>query len=252
MGWGPHGAQANCLSVSSDPSAPRVFDHMLPTSLLALLPAASGMLALGLDPAELIKNFGIIGAIVIVFAESGLLIGFFLPGDSLLFTLGLLRATNPEIVTWPIWLMCICLFAAAVLGDQVGYQFGNKVGASLFEREDSRLFKRKHLIKSQEFFDRHGPRTIVLARFVPIVRTFAPVVAGASSMEYRTFLKYNVVGGALWAVGITMAGWLLGRRFEWLGERIELLSLVIVGISVLPMAFEFLRHHRRKSQAPTP
>ena len=209
-------------------------------------PLLTPILALGLNPEALIRNFGMPGAILIVFAESGLLIGFFLPGDSLLFTLGLLRATNPELITWPLWLMCLCLFAAAVIGDQVGYQFGKRVGASLFERPDSKLFKRKHLLKAQVFFEQHGARTIVLARFVPIVRTFAPVLAGASKMDYKVFVRYNVLGGALWAIGVTTAGYLLGKRFEWLGDRIELLSIVIVAVSVTPVAIELLRHRLKR------
>jgi membrane-associated protein len=218
------------------------------SGFLSLLHSAQ-LLAVGLDPEKLIKNVGVLGALAVIFAESGLLIGFFLPGDSLLFTLGLLRATNPDLVTWPIGLLCLGLFVAAVLGDQVGYQFGRRVGPSLFQRPDSRLFKQSHLHKAQEFFDRYGARTIVLARFVPIVRTFAPVVAGASAMRYKTFAVFNLVGGALWAVGVTLAGYVLGKRFEWLGDKIEILSLVIVGISVAPMAIEFVRHRRRHRAA---
>ncbi len=214
------------------------------STLLSLLHPAN-LLGIGLDPQKLIKSFGVLGAIAIVFAESGLLIGFFLPGDSLLFTLGLLRATEPGLVTWPIGLLCAGLFVAAVVGDQVGYQFGKKVGPALFDRPDSRLFKQKHLRSAQEFFDKHGPRTIVLARFVPIVRTFAPVVAGTSGMDRRVFSRYNILGGALWAIGVTMAGYLLGKRYEWLGDKIEILSIVIVAVSVTPVAIEFLRHRRK-------
>jgi membrane-associated protein len=214
------------------------------STVLALLHPAN-LLGVGLDPQKLIKSFGVLGAIAIVFAESGLLIGFFLPGDSLLFTLGLLRATKPEVVTWPIGLLCAGLFVAAVVGDQVGYQFGKRVGPALFDRKDSRLFKQAHLQRAQEFFDRHGARTIVLARFVPIVRTFTPVVAGASKMNYRVFTIFNLVGAALWAVGVTLIGYVLGKRFDWLGDKIEILSLLIIAISLMPVAIEYLRHRRK-------
>ena len=211
----------------------------------AALLHSTHILGVGLDPAKLIKSFGVLGALGIIFAESGLLIGFFLPGDSLLFTLGLLRATKPELVTWPIGLLCVGLFLAAVIGDQVGYQFGKRVGPGLFDRPDSRLFKQSNLVKSHEFFERHGARTIVLARFVPIVRTFTPVVAGTSKMNYKVFSTYNLIGAALWAVGVTMAGYFLGKRFHSLADKIDLLSLVIVAVSVAPMVIEFLRHRRK-------
>ena len=140
--------------------------------------------------------------------------------------------------------MCAGLFVAAVAGDQVGYQFGRRVGAPLFQRPDSRMFKQAHLQRAQEFFERHGARTIVLARFVPIVRTFTPVVAGASKMNYRVFSIFNLVGAAVWAVGVTLIGYVLGKRFHWLGDKIEILSLVIVAVSLTPIAVEFLRHRR--------
>ncbi|NUU21968.1 MAG: DedA family protein, partial [Streptomycetaceae bacterium] len=143
-----------------------------------------------LDPEQLISTFGLVGILVIVFAESGLLIGFFLPGDSLLFTTGLLVADG-DYLDQPLWLVCLLLVAAAILGDQVGYLFGRKVGPSLFNRPDSRLFKRENVEKAHEFFEKYGPRSIVLARFVPIVRTFTPIVAGVANMRYRTFVLYN-------------------------------------------------------------
>jgi membrane-associated protein len=211
-----------------------------------LIAAAQHLAALGLDPKKLIETGGLLLLGAIVFAESGLLIGFFLPGDSLLFTAGLLVATNK--FDQPIWLVLIVCFVAAVTGDQVGYLFGRKAGPKLFEREDSRIFKRKHLLSAQEFFERHGARTIVLARFVPIVRTFAPVVAGAANMAYRTFVMFNVVGGVLWAIGVTTAGWALGKRYEWLGDKIEVLALVIVGVSVIPVLLEVLKHRRNAAK----
>ena len=199
------------------------------------------MFALGLSPEKLINRWGLIGIAIIVFAESGLLIGFFLPGDSLLFTAGLLsaRGTLPNIV----WVAVTC-FVAAVVGDQVGYQLGKRAGPALFDRPKSRFFNPKNVIRAQNYFDEHGPKTIVLARFVPIVRTFAPMVAGIGRMRYRTFLAYNVVGGLLWGVGVTVAGWALGKRFPSLVDRVELLGPLIVAASLLPVLNEFRKHRR--------
>ena len=205
---------------------------------------AQHLAVLGLDPKRLIDTGGLALLAAIVFAESGLLIGFFLPGDSLLFTAGLLVATGT--FDQPIVLVLVVCFAAAVLGDQAGYLFGRKVGPPLFDRENGRIFRRQHVVTAQRFFEQHGPRTIVLARFVPIVRTFAPIVAGTAGMAYRTFVAFNLIGGLLWAVGVTGAGWALGRRFEWLGDKIELLAVVVVAISLVPVAIEVLRHRRQQ------
>ncbi|MGW7594287.1 DedA family protein, partial [Streptomyces rubiginosohelvolus] len=156
-------------------------------------------LALGpqwLDPDYLIETFGLLGVLAIVFAESGLLIGFFLPGDSLLFTTGLLVTTN--VIKQDLWLVCVAVAVAAILGDQAGYLFGRKVGPSLFRRPDSKLFKQENVEKAHEFFEKHGPKSLILARFVPIVRTFTPIIAGVSRMNYRSFIIFNVIGGVLW------------------------------------------------------
>ena len=204
--------------------------------------------ALGLDPEKLINKYGLIGIALIVFAETGLLIGFFLPGDSLLFTAGLLAAKG-DVFDQPIWLIVLVTMAAAVIGDQVGYRIGAKAGPTLFAKPKSRLFNPDHVLKAQGFFDQHGPKAIVLARFVPIVRTFTPVIAGVGRMNAKLFTTYIVVGGVLWGGGVTMAGYLLGKRFPALGKRIELLSLVIIAISLLPIAIEFLKHRRSKAAA---
>ncbi|MFG2062923.1 DedA family protein [Micromonospora sp. NPDC048871] len=199
-------------------------------------------LALGpdwLDPEWLISTFGLIGILVIVFAESGLLIGFFLPGDSLLFTTGLLVADG-QYLKYPLWLVCLLITIAAIAGDQVGYLFGRKVGPALFRRPNSRLFKQENLLKAHEFFEKYGARSIVLARFVPIVRTFTPIVAGVSRMNYRTFVIYNVVGGILWGTGVTVLGYFLGQ-IPFVKANIEFILIGIVGISVLPIAVELLR-----------
>lgn len=207
--------------------------------------------ALGLDPKKLIDSFGLIGLFAIVFAESGLLIGFFLPGDSLLFTAGLLTATKNDgevIFGHPVWLVMVVCMVAAIVGDQVGYQFGKRVGPALFDRPKSRFFRPSHVQKAHAFFERHGARTILMARFVPIVRTFAPIVAGVGEMPYRTFTSFNVVGGAVWGAGVPFLGWALGKRFTWMGDNIEVLSLVIVAVSLLPVAVEVIRHRRGEHQ----
>src|SRR5690348_1950235 len=161
-----------------------------------------------IDPQQLIRSFGTIGLFLIIFAESGLLIGFFLPGDSLLFTAGLFAAKGDLNLA----VILVGCFAAAVLGDQVGYAFGRKVGPSIFSRPNSKLFKQEYVQRADQFFEDHGPKTILLARFVPLVRTFAPILAGVGSMSYRTFLVYNLIGGFVWAIGLTTLGYLLGDQ----------------------------------------
>ncbi len=209
--------------------------------------AAHLPLALGpswLDPEFLIRTFGTVGILAIVFIESGLLVGFFLLGDSLLFTAGLLSAAG---VLPPIWILLITIPIAAIAGDQVGYAIGRKFGPPLFERPDSRFFKREYVDRSAEFFEKHGPKTVVLARFVPIVRTFVPVMAGTSRMNYRVFVTYNVIGGLLWGVGVTALGYFLGG-IPFVKANIEPILIAIVFISVLPIIFELgLATRRRRS-----
>ncbi|MFG2225997.1 DedA family protein [Streptomyces sp. NPDC048644] len=206
-------------------------------------------LALGpqwLDPDYLIATYGLIGVLVIVFAESGLLIGFFLPGDSLLFTTGLLVTTNK--IDLPLWAVCALVVLAAVLGDQAGYLFGRKVGPSLFKRPDSRLFKQENVEKAHDFFEKYGPKSLILARFVPIVRTFTPIIAGVSRMNYRSFLVFNVIGGTLWGAGVTLLGAALGN-IEFVHKNIEAMLVLIVLISVVPIAVEFLRARGKAKKA---
>ncbi|CAB4589527.1 unannotated protein [freshwater metagenome] len=199
-----------------------------------------------------IESGGLAILAAIVFAESGLLVGFFLPGDSLLFIAGFLTsAAGPAALSVKpdslpsLPLVAVVVVLAAVIGDQVGYMFGRKVGPSLFQREESRLFKPSHVTKAHDFMDKHGSKTIVMARFVPIVRTFAPIVAGVSNMRYRTFVTYNIVGGIVWGAGLTTLGHYLGD-ISWVKDNIEIASLVIVFMSVLPMVIEFARHRRHK------
>ncbi|MFD9390212.1 DedA family protein [Streptomyces sp. NPDC060000] len=200
-----------------------------------------------LDPNTLLDNFGLWGLLLIVFAESGLLIGFFLPGDSLLFTAGLLITSNQ--LDFPLWgaIALICL--AAILGDQAGYMFGKKVGPSLFNRPDSRLFKQENVTKAHEFFEKYGPKSLVLARFVPIVRTFTPIIAGVSGMRYRSFLVFNVIGGVLWGAGVTLLGSWLGN-IDFVKKNIEAILILIVLISVVPIAIEFLRARSKAKKTP--
>ncbi|MFG2172800.1 DedA family protein [Streptomyces niveus] len=207
-------------------------------------------LALGpqwLDPGHLISTFGLIGVLLVVFAESGLLIGFFLPGDSLLFTTGLLVAGHMYLPQ-PLWLVCLLVVLAAVLGDQTGYLIGRKAGPALFRRPDSRLFKQENVEKAGAFFERYGPRSIVLARFVPIVRTFTPVIAGVGAMRYRTFVVFNVIGGTLWGVGVTVLGYFLGQ-IDFVKTNIELILIAIVVASLLPIIIEYARARRGTRRA---
>ncbi len=190
-----------------------------------------------LDPKHLIETFGLIGLYFIIFAESGLFVGFFLPGDSLLFTAGFLASQN----ILPLPALIIGCFIAAVVGDSFGYWFGRRVGRRFFQKDDSLLFKKKYVIKAQEFYEKHGSKTIVLARFTPIVRTFGPIVAGIGDMHYTTFVTYNVVGGALWAIGITLAGFFLGRVIPDVDKILLPIVIVIIAVSLLPSVLHVWR-----------
>jgi membrane-associated protein len=200
-----------------------------------------GVMSGFLDPTHLINTFGLIGMMIILFAECGLLIGFFLPGDSLLFTGGLLIADG---LIAPLWVALILLPIAAVAGNLVGYWIGRKAGPALFDRPDSRLFKRKHLDRAHEFFERNGGKTIILARFVPIVRTFATVVAGAARMDFRKFAVYSLIGGILWTISVTLLGYWLGQ-IAVVRDHIELFIVGILVLSFVPVAVEALRQRRR-------
>lgn len=201
----------------------------------------------GFELVDFIIQYSWIGVALIVFAESGLLIGFFLPGDTLLFTTGLLVHAGK--IPIDINVLVLILFLAAVLGDSVGYTFGRRVGRKLYQRPDSRLFKKAHLEAAEKFYAKYGGKTIILARFVPAVRTFAPIVAGASAMKYQQFLLYNVIGAFLWAVGITYLGYLLGEQFERMGLEIDHVLLpaiaVILLISITPAIVHLIRNPER-------
>ncbi|MFB7499732.1 DedA family protein [Streptomyces sp. NPDC056161] len=207
-------------------------------------------LALGpswLDPNYLLDTYSVWGLLLVVFAESGLLIGFFLPGDSLLFTAGLLITSGQ--LDFPLWGAIALICVAAILGDQAGYMFGKKVGPSLFNRPDSRLFKQENVAKAHEFFEKYGPKSLILARFVPVVRTFTPIIAGVSGMKYRSFLTFNVIGGVLWGAGVTLLGSWLGK-IEFVNKNIEAILILIVLVSVVPLIIEFLRARAKSRKNP--
>ncbi len=209
-----------------------------------------------LDPEKILRTGGYVLLFGIIFAESGLLIGFFLPGDSLLFVAGMaaagtLTSVGTGAIHLNVWIVLPGVFIAAVAGDQVGYMFGFRAGPALFRRPDSRFFKQEHLEKAETFFEHHGPRAIVLARFVPIVRTFCPIVAGAGRMHYPHFARYNVIGGFLWAVGVTSLGYFLGN-ITVIRDHVELALIAVVAVSILPIIIEVLRSRRADSRAGVP
>lgn len=191
---------------------------------------------------NLITTGGLLGLFLIVFAESGLFFGFFLPGDSLLFTAGFLASQG--IFNLPILILIV--FIGAVLGDNVGYSFGKKVGPKLFSRQDSRFFKKENLLKAQAFYEKHGPKTIVLARYTPIIRTFAPIVAGAGNMHYRTFFTYNLLGGALWTGSMCIAGYFLGSVIPDVDKYMLPIIAIIIIVSLLPALKEYLQAKKKK------
>lgn len=190
-----------------------------------------------LDPLTIIKTLGLIGVVVIVFAESGLFFGFFLPGDSLLFTAGFL-ASQDLISIWGLLILC---FIAAVAGDTVGYMFGKKTGPMIFNKDDSFFFKKKHVEKARDFYDKYGKKTIVFARFIPIVRTFAPIVAGVAQMNYRVFISYNIIGGFIWTWGMLGLGYLLGNIIPNAEKYLTPIILVIIFASFIPAIVEYYK-----------
>src|SRR6476619_1704898 len=200
------------------------------------------------DPKSLIETFGTIGLILIIFAESGLLLGLIFPGDSLLFTAGLLAGSNKFGLN--IAVVAGGVFIAAVAGAQVGYWLGRKYGPALFKRPDSRLFKREYVDQSREFFDKHGAKTIVLARFVPFVRTLAPMMAGIGEMNARTFFAFNVVGAALWALGVSLAGYFLGQTIPNVDKYLLPIILLIIAASLIPPLLEYRKHKRTQRDQP--
>jgi membrane-associated protein len=203
--------------------------------------------ALGPDIQGTLEGWGNVGfwiVVAIIFAECGLLIGFFLPGDSLLFITGLLIASGA--ITVNIAVACVILFIAAVVGNVTGYWIGYKAGPSLFSRPDSKLFKQEYVDHTHRFFERYGARAIVLARFVPIVRTFITATAGIGRMDFRKYFIFSAIGGFLWAVGVTVAGYYLGN-IEFVKKNIEIILILVVLVSVVPMLIEYIRHRRART-----
>lgn len=192
----------------------------------------------GIDLASFIVAAGLLGLFFMVFAESGLLIGFFFPGDSLLFTAGFLASQG----FFNIWILVAISFAGAVLGDSFGYAFGKKTGPMIFRKDDSILFNRRHLERAAIFYERHGGITIVLARFLPVIRTFVPILAGVGRMRYGTFLFYNVFGAAFWAVGLPLAGFFLGKTVPGADRYLLPIIAAIIVISSIPPLLHFLRN----------
>jgi len=207
----------------------------------------------GFDLVDIIIGLGVFAILFVIFAESGLLIGFFLPGDSLLFTAGVLFSTGvlPGNVPLNIHIFVVLLFLAAVFGDSVGYWFGRKTGPRLFKRPDARIFKQMHVTRAQGFYEKHGGKTIILARFIPIVRTFAPIVAGVGKMPYKRFLTFNLLGGLIWTAGVTYLGYFIGHAFVKLGLDIDQVLLPIIAliifISILPPAIHILSSKKSRT-----
>lgn len=198
----------------------------------------------GIDMVSAIKTIGYIGLFGIVFAETGLFLGFFFPGDSLLFVAGVLAAQG----FFSLPLLLVVLFVAAFTGNMVGYWFGAFVGPKIFSREDSLLFRKSHILKAQAFYERYGAKTVVLARFIPIVRTFAPIVAGVARMHYGTFALFNFVGALLWSVGLTTLAYYLGSLIEDIDRFLLPIVVLIIVLSVLPGVFEYWRDRREQKR----
>jgi membrane-associated protein len=209
----------------------------------------------GFDLVQFAQTAGPLAVIIVVaaiiFAENGLLIGFFFPGDSVLFTIGLLiQGTTHFKLDLNIELVILLLFIAAVLGANVGYLFGKKIGPTLFKRPNSRLFKQENVQRAQDFYDKHGGKTIILARFIPVVRTFVPLIAGVAKMKYRTFMIYNVIGGFIWVAGITYLGYFLGKLLQNMGLDVDTVILPIVAliliVSVSPAIYQLVKNKKQR------
>lgn len=204
-------------------------------TLLSRLLTPFPVVSMHIDLPGLIKSVGYLGVWAMVFAESGLLVGFFLPGDSLLFTAGFLASQN----LFNIWVLIAGSAIGAIVGDNIGYTTGHQYGRRLFNRQDSRFFHKDHLKRAQHFYDLHGGKAIVLARFLPIIRTFAPITAGIGKMHYPTFLSYNIIGGLVWTVGLTLAGFFLGSLIPDVDHYLLPIVGLIILVSILPPLFHW-------------
>ncbi|MEK6967340.1 MAG: VTT domain-containing protein [Nanoarchaeota archaeon] len=191
---------------------------------------------------------GLLAICIIIFVETGLFVGFFLPGDSLLITAGILAAAN----VLNVWYLLIFATIAAIIGDQTGYFIGHHMGKILFRKKDSRLFRHEHIEKARAFYDKHGPKTIVLARFIPLIRTFVPPVAGAANMKYKTFVTYNIAGGTLWVFSTVLGGYFLGRLIPNLGKYLHVVIAIVIIVSFIPVGLEYWKHRREKKHEIIP
>lgn len=204
------------------------------------------------DVKSLVVWAGYVGMAIIIFAETGLLAGFFLPGDSLLVTAGLFAATPDPVTGQPllnIWYLNLILIPCAIIGDATGYWIGSKTGPRLFKKEKSFFFRKDYLIKTQEFYEKHGGITIIIARFMPIIRTFAPTVAGIAQMQYIKFAQYNVIGGFAWVLSMTLLGYYLGRLIPGIENHIDKVIIIIVFLSISPGIYKYIKHFIRKRRS---
>ncbi len=232
------------LTALSDSALPALVGH-------GAVPAL-GLLPDWLDPMNLLNHpalgfWVVIIACGIIFAETGLLVGFFLPGDSLLFTAGLLVSTGAMPVN--IWVLMGLLIVSGFIGNQLGYFIGYKAGPAIFNKPESKLFKKQHVDSAHAFFERHGGKALILARFVPIVRTFVPVIVGVAKMDMRKFVLFNAIGAVAWAGGVTYLGYVLGNNVPWVQHNLDIIFLAIVAVSIIPIGIEFLKamsKHRKK------
>jgi len=206
-------------------------------------PRIYAKLLLMFDLSSLVEGIGYIGIFAIIFAESGVFLGFFLPGDSLLFTAGILASQG----VFNLIILATLTFLGAILGDNFGYAFGKKVGPSIFTKEESLLFKKSYITTTENFYKKHGGKTIILARFIPIVRTFAPILAGVGTMNYRVFFSYNIIGAALWAVGLTVSGYLLGNIIPSPDTYLLPIVAIIIIASIIPGLVHFLKVRNQKT-----
>jgi len=205
-----------------------------------------------LDPESLLRTFGVLGLFTIIFAETGLLVGFFLPGDSLLVLAGLVAAVGAESklnVDINLGVVLVGLFIAATIGAETGYFIGRKAGPALFRRPESKFFKQEYVEKAQHYFDKYGAKTVVVARFIPIVRTFANPMAGVAKMPVRTFTIFNMIGALMWAVGVTMIGFILGKTIPSAEDHLLVIEGIIIFLSLIPIAIEILRARRQRSSS---
>jgi membrane-associated protein len=197
------------------------------------------------DPLSIIHYGGLWLLLFVVFAETGLLVGFFLPGDSLIFISGLLCATKPQLLNTPFIPLILLLMFAAIIGNIFGYWFGKKVGKNLYTRKDSFLFKKQHLITTKDFYEKHGGVALILGRFLPIIRTFAPILAGVIKIDFKTFMLYNVIGAFSWIGGIATIAYLLGKKYPWIENYIGYIVIGLIVITTIPVLMTYLRSRKK-------